>query len=438
MKKVLLILLMSFFMLPLVVSADETDIKIKSVELVEKSDDVIEVESAKFENLEVWFNLKFFELNDQAKYKIVISNNSTDDYDINENNQDFSNEKYINYVFEYNDNDMIIKAGTEEVIFVSIIYKNEVSSEDYVNNVYQNDNHMNLSFSKNANVENPNTNDSLMTFVVIIGISIVLLVICSLKFKKAIYGVAALVLLIPTVSNAMKLFEINIHAKVLIEKKAELGAFSLCRGTYQFETGMTLAEWFESEYNTSGYENYGNILGPTGLYIIEINGSFEEVILTDGVSYSCRNIAECVSPTSKILMDLKGNTKLAMNIEENDKVVYYDFDTNTMKLGTVEKVYVHKDATNFIRYNLEDGSYVEATDYHPIYTSSGWKSYTNRNGYESPVIGDKVKTSNGYKEIIKIETYSGQEDFYDFMVISSDGEKVDNYFANGILVHSAY
>ena len=79
----------------------------------------------------------------------------------------------------------------------------------------------------------------------------------------------------------------------------------------------------------------------------------------------------------------------------------------TSKTGKVSKVYVHKDATSFVKYTFADGSYLEATDYHPIYTKEGWKSQTERNGYELPEIGDEVKTPNGWKEITKIETWEG-------------------------------
>ena len=96
-------------------------------------------------------------------------------------------------------------------------------------------------------------------------------------------------------------------------------------------------------------------------------------------------------------------------MKENDNIVYYDFEENIMKVGRIKKTYIHKNATDFIKYILNDGSYIEATDYHPIYTNDGWKSYTNRNGYPTPAVGDKVKTNDGWKEIIKIENYFGKE-----------------------------
>ena len=153
-------------------------------------------------------------------------------------------------------------------------------------------------------------------------------------------------------------------------------------------------------------------------------------------TYACSRIGECVSPESNILSG--SNTIKAKDIKVNDLVSYYDFKTNKVEIGKVGRVYIHEDATSFIKLTFEDNSYIEMTDYHPIYTSTGWKSYTNRNGYPKPKIGDLVKSNNGYKKLVGIKPYVGKEDFYDFEIISKDGKKVDNYFANGALVQGSY
>ena len=81
---------------------------------------------------------------------------------------------------------------------------------------------------------------------------------------------------------------------------------------------------------------------------------------------------------------------------------------------------------------------IEVTDYHPIYTKGGWRSYTRRNGYEVPEVGDEVKTETGWKKLTKIESFKGEEDCYDFKVKGENGKTVDNYFANGTLVQGSY
>ena len=445
MKKITFLIMVTFITLLLnipVINAAGNDIAIKSVELIEKSTNTVELENAKFEDLNVWFKLKFFELNDNAKYKIVIKNSSTEDYLVNNNSDEFTDETYIDYEFIYEDNDNIVKAGTEETMYVIVSYSKTVPDSDFVNNTYTNDNYMNISFSKDDNITNPNTNDSLIKLIILCVISVVamaLIIVLLIKCKKTFTSVIVLALLLPIIAQAAELFKINIHANVIIQKQAVVGTFNLCGRQYQFEEGMSIKEWLKTDYNTAGYYLYdedGDVVGPSGFFITSTS-NYDNDIENNAV-YDCDSVAECVAPNSNILVTEDGTTKQAKDIKENDSIMYYDFETNTMKKGIVEKVYEHKDATNFIRYTLEDNTYIEATDYHPIYTKEGWKSYTNRNNYPKPVLGDQIKTNNGYKKLINIETYTGKDNFYDFKVKSEDGKEINNYFANGILVHSAY
>ena len=440
MKKIFLltsILFMVFFLNIPIINAEEKGILIKNVELIEKNGKTVELENAKFEGLDIWFKLKFFELNDNAKYKIIISNNSESDYEINKDSQDFTDEDYISYEFEYENNDELVKAGTEEEVIVKITYKKEVPNQEFVNNTYTNDNYMNISFTKDDNVQNPNTFDSIIKLIFMSVIALMVVVLLIAKYKKFATGLLVLTLLVPIVTYAKELFKININANVIIQK-VEVASFGLCDDVYQFEVGMTLNDWLNSDYNTAGYYsvNSNYVLMPGGSEVIGI-GNFNNLITKDA-TYICRAIAECVSPNSEILINENGQTKLAKDIIVNDNVMYYDFETNTMKKGIVNKVYEHKNASNFIRYTLEDNTYIEATDYHPIYTKTGWKSYTNKEDFEKPIHGDEVLTNVGYKKLINIETYNGKETFYDFEIISEEGKTIDNYYANGILVHSAY
>ena len=128
----------------------------------------------------------------------------------------------------------------------------------------------------------------------------------------------------------------------------------------------------------------------------------------------------------------------AKNIKEGNDIAYYNFEKEEVEIGKVEKAYIHKQATSFVKYQFEDGSYLEATDYHPIYTKEGWKSYTRRNGYEVPKVGDEVKTEKGWKKLVSIESFEGLEDCYDFVVRGIDGKIVNNYYANGTLVQGSY
>lgn len=436
MKKILFLLLL---LCPIFVFAAE-DITIDNIQLVEKSDKVVELEQVKNEGLKIWFNLKFVDLNDYAKYEFDVINSSDTDYKLSDGS-DFKEENYISYVYEGND-DLVIKAGETKNVVVKVVYSKKVENKDFVDNVYKSENNMSLSFVKEEKVENPNTSSELIGISCLLFFVSLVLVIYGSKRKRELMILVLGFGLIPLITKAVELLKIDINVKVEIAKQVEMGTFALCEedSEYQFEIGMTWKEWYESEYNTNPRDLTGRLVCVNGW-----SGSYkcwgEEVgdndIIQQGDYYECHEPAECVAPDSKIL--IRENLSMyAKDIKENDYIMYYDFNEKEMKRGSVKKVYVHKDATNFIRYTLEDGSYLEATDYHPIYTKDGWKSYTNRNGYEKPVIGDMVKTNGSYVKIANIETYTGKEDFYDFSVIDENGKLVDNYYANGMLVHSAY
>ena len=91
---------------------------------------------------------------------------------------------------------------------------------------------------------------------------------------------------------------------------------------------------------------------------------------------------------------------------------------------------------------LEDGTVLDMTDYHPLYTKEGFKSLTNYMGFETLTEQDYVKTKEGYTKISKIERYTTEPivtynlDIIDFNE-EIDNDENDNFFANGIVVHNA-
>ena len=226
---------------------------------------------------------------------------------------------------------------------------------------------------------------------------------------------------------------VNLKTFRIIDDRAYSGDGLVMVG--YFEDGMTWREWINSSYNTMHFnENFLSSEYP-GYFMLDYN-DLDSVM--EEKDYHGQRVAECVSPLSNIQIGLDGEVILAKDIKVNDKVVYYDFVEEKTMIGVIKKVFVHENATNLLRYVFSDNSYLEATDYHPIYTLDGWKSYTMRNGYPQPVVGDKVMTNHGWKKIVRIETFVGKDDYLDFMIADVDGNIVDNYFANDTLVKSAY
>lgn len=81
-------------------------------------------------------------------------------------------------------------------------------------------------------------------------------------------------------------------------------------------------------------------------------------------------------------------------------------------------------------------------EYHPLLTQTGWKSLTGYKNYPILHVGDKLKTINGYTELIEIEIQEvNPVDTYTLSVIDIDEEFDDdindNFYANGICNHNA-
>ena len=243
---------------------------------------------------------------------------------------------------------------------------------------------------------------------------------------------------------------IDEYVSEINKEKVEMINFTVAGVEYTVEKGTTWEAWL-LQYVTPE-ELAGNTQYPWGVpffdgvslsgstyisYEIDAqSGNFgvkPEDEINAGDYYKGRQ-AECVFPNTEILVSLEGETVLAKDLEEGNDIVYYNFETETEEVGKVYKAFVHKNAAEFVRYEFEDGTYIEVTDYHPIYTKEGWKSLTRRNGYEIPEAGDEVKTPTGWKKLNKIETWEGIEDCYNFIVITEEGERVYNYYGNGTLV----
>ena len=94
--RILLILVLCF--IPTFVYA-ENEVKITSIELVEKTVETEIVEDATFDGLTINVNLKMKEVGDYAKYKVTIKNETDQDYELAP--QESAEDAYIKYKYIY-------------------------------------------------------------------------------------------------------------------------------------------------------------------------------------------------------------------------------------------------------------------------------------------------------------------------------------------------
>ena len=201
------------------VNASE-NVKIKSIDLVDKSDETIETNKATFDGLVMNFDLKFNELNDYVKYKIVIENNESKDYKISVDSN-FGNSKYITYEYEKADN---LKANSDNEFYVTVTYKNEVNNDELVNGKYNEKNSAVLNLS-NDNLSNPETSNN--EFMIVIGlvvmIGVLLILFKNEKNRKLSVFVLLGILSLPLFVKAVDSLKITVNSNVEIKKGYSVG-----------------------------------------------------------------------------------------------------------------------------------------------------------------------------------------------------------------------
>ena len=148
MKKILLSIIAVLLFIPCIVNAEE-NIYIDSIELEEVKGEVVELEEATANDKTINLNLRMSNKDDEIKNKLVIKNETEEDYEINKNNIKV-NSDYIDYSLE-SDNNNIIKSNTSKTVYLRVKYSNEVNQSNFVNGVYQDNITMKLNLKTNDN-----------------------------------------------------------------------------------------------------------------------------------------------------------------------------------------------------------------------------------------------------------------------------------------------
>ena len=262
MKKIFMFLLCMLMIIPLSTFAEEEkpnegNIIIKSIELIDKSNNTEELEEASFNNLNVTLNLKFYDVDDYAKYKLVVENNSSDDLGVN--NATTNDNEYIEYFIEAEGSDMV-KKGEENLLFLTVKYKNEVPREAFRSARAENNTSMTLKlFSEDIVVPDTLKNMSILFIVLLIILlaSGIYFYNRNDKLSKISIFILVSILFIPTINAALS-FNIDITSNVIIEKvKENVCTFDgeLSQGVEYVNGQYTYRYMQENNYNN----NWGNI-----------------------------------------------------------------------------------------------------------------------------------------------------------------------------------
>lgn len=249
MKKLILVLPILLFILfmPFIVKAETCDIDkiaISSITIEDKSENVVEIDEATASGKSINLNLSMSEIGDNIKYKIVIKNDSNEDYELDKNSINIQSD-YIDYTYESEGDSNIIKANTSKTIYLKIQYKNEVPDEVFENNTFNDNKNISLqltagdSISVPNTLKNPNTGNSYICLIIIVliisGISFILL--RKKKYAKYICLIIGVAIIIPVSVYALCKCDIIVESKIRIDKNSESAPIYLYGRIYGVDIG---------------------------------------------------------------------------------------------------------------------------------------------------------------------------------------------------------
>lgn len=188
-------------------------VTIKSIDLVDKSINTTEASKAKANGLSMDFDLKFKEVNDYAKYKIVVENKDSKDYKISVDSN-FENSKYISYKY---DNADILKANSDTEFYVTITYNKKLDESNYVDGKYSEKNSAVLKLSDG--VSNPKTFNNSWSLIILVVMGVTLIFLFKNKENRGMNVLILFSLLsVPLFVKAIDYLKITVNSNVVIEK----------------------------------------------------------------------------------------------------------------------------------------------------------------------------------------------------------------------------
>ena len=215
----LIIVLLGIMFLPVYAAEN---VNIESIELDSKSDTTEIITDASYSGLSIKFDLKFKEVNDYIKYKIVINNPTNEDYELSENN---NNSNYIKYEYSYDDGNKIIEKNKKSIIYITIKYNKEVTEnlfDDEGNFIETNNLVINLG---GEDIINPNTGNFNPIIYILILLLLLFVIYIITKSKKILNIFIITILLLPISIYAIEKLQIKIESKIKIEENLICNSF---------------------------------------------------------------------------------------------------------------------------------------------------------------------------------------------------------------------
>ncbi len=224
-KLILLIFSLVIF-LPFIVNAEtcNTDkISISSISLEKTSGNTKEKEEATANGKNINLNLSMSDVGDSIKYKVVVNNESNEDYELDSTSFNLSPD-YIDYSVTSEDDSYIIKANSSMTVYLTVKYAKEVPDESFESGTYNGNQIITVQLYTGDTLKNPNTGNYaifvILLILIISGISFI--VLRKKKYIKFMILIMGIAVIIPISVYALCKTEIKIESNINIIRRTNI------------------------------------------------------------------------------------------------------------------------------------------------------------------------------------------------------------------------
>ncbi|MBQ3307082.1 MAG: BspA family leucine-rich repeat surface protein [Bacilli bacterium] len=220
MKKLSYLFLLVILIIPTFVYAEEScdnkDVFIKMIELKKTTGLTEELSDVTLEDSKINLDVKMYEVGDSIEYKVIIKNDSKEDYVVDDKSTNEDNT--IEYSLIPKDGTKKIKKGTEEEFTLKVIYKTEVAQEQFRSGKFDASSTVLLKVEEAKLIPidiNPKTG-SIFCFLILLMIGVSIIFLFKIKNKKLHIFFLSILMLLPVSVLADCSYNIELNSNIII------------------------------------------------------------------------------------------------------------------------------------------------------------------------------------------------------------------------------
>ena len=221
MNKKLILLFVFTLCLPLFVFAadtcDSSKVFVSNIDADESFQNIEELNDPEIiGNNHIKLNLKFFDVGDGILYSFKVKNESSNDFQLNE--EDFViDSDYITFNLSTPDDDMVVKSDSEKTFYLKVMYDHQVPNSEFDNGVFNDSNSFLLNLSNDSLNNNPKTGSSSIVFLLVFILLFIVFSLFRMK-KKSIFIILFSLLLVPGIVFALCSLKVEVSTDYTISK----------------------------------------------------------------------------------------------------------------------------------------------------------------------------------------------------------------------------